>query len=157
MIENYFHNGRTLSRGEAERYRLLAERTAELRAAEELMEVESNSIVEDSWELAIETMNFSPLGTAGTPARISSSAVRTEGFDRTAIAERNIRERSQTGRQSAGDALSARLVSRNDFGRTDDDHRSAKEREKPEFFGDCVENESVDAAMLAAQRINGLF
>ena len=136
---------------------IAASTTAELRAAEELMEVESNSIDADSWELAIETMDFSPLGTAGTPARVSNSTVRTERFDRTAIAERDIHERSQTGRWSAGDAASARLVGRNDFGRTDDDRRSAEERQKSDLFGDCVGNQAIDAAMLAAQRINGLF
>jgi hypothetical protein len=136
---------------------IAASSTAELRAAEELMEVESNGIDGDSWQLAIETMDFNPLGTAGTPARTSHSAVRTERFDRTAIAQRDIHERSQSGRRSAGDAVPARSVGRNEFGRTDDDHRSTEERQKSGFFGDCVDNQSIDAATLAAQRINGLL
>lgn len=136
---------------------IAASSTAELRAAEELMEVESIGIDGDSWQLAIETMDFSPLGTAGTPERTTQSTARTERFDRTTIAELDIHERSQTGRRNAGMTAPARVVGGDDFRRPEDHHRSAKEGRHSEFFGDCVDNQSIEAGTLAAQRINGLL
>lgn len=51
----------------------------------------------------------------------------------------------------------ARVVGGNDLRRPDDDHRSAKEGHNSEVFDDCVDNQSIEAGTLAAQRINGLF